>query len=827
MIEFKKKLPIDDVLDELIISMQKYNHAVLQAPPGAGKTTRIPVALLDSDLYQKKIIMLQPRRLAVRSAASRLAKHYGDQLGQTVGYRMRGESRTSKITRIEVVTEGVLIKMIQNDPELNGIDCIIFDEFHERSLNADLGLTLCLEISSEIREDLALLVMSATLDAEPVAKLMGNAPIITSAGKSFDVCPHYLSKPWKTDKNWNANLTHSMAELIEKALLINQGSILAFLPGVGEIKRLYNFLEPRLNKSYEISPLFGAMSFEEQQKAILPSKNRKIILATSIAETSLTIEDIRIVVDSGLTRRSKFDPNSGMSELVTEKVTKAEAAQRMGRAGRINDGICYKLWTKGEDGGLKPFPDPEILVSDLSPLVMELAAWGVTNSKKLPFLTHPKPSDFKSAQKLLKNLGALNIDYKLTTLGQKISQEPTHPRLARILLSGKSDANLAVALLDSRDILSPKAPINFKLRIDAIKNPNSFEKNNPYKIDKIASSNVIKLSNKLHPKGELELSHAQMVALAYPDRIGLSRGQNRGQFLLSGGKGAFIDPSDPLSSAKMIVALNLDGDKREAKLRLGIEISEKDFIELFHDQIETKLVCEWSKREYKVITLKQKTYHSLILSQDNWKSCDSEMVAKALSQGVKELGLEILPWTKANKLFLSRVNTLNQSNSFLPNCSFKNLEDTLDEWLSPHLLGLRSKIDLEKLNMSNIIDSLFTWEQINYLNKFAPAYIIAPTGTKVAIDYSGNQPKIKIRLQELYGLKIHPTVGENKKPLLIELLSPAMRIVQTTSDLPNFWLTSYADVRKDMRGKYPRHSWPEDPTSAEPTRRVKNKGKKN
>ncbi|MDB2524469.1 ATP-dependent helicase HrpB [Amylibacter sp.] len=825
MNDFAEKLPIDEVLNELIKAMREKNHAVLQAPPGAGKTTRIPIALLASDLFEKKIIMLQPRRLAVRAAAKRLAQHYGDQLGQTVGYRMRGESKVSNKTRIEVVTEGVLIKMIQNDPELNDVSCIIFDEFHERSLSADLGLTFCLEIRSELREDLGILVMSATLDAAPVAKLMGDAPVITSSGKSYDVCPYYLSKPWKFNKTFKNDFIQAISGLIIKAFEENEGSILAFLPGAREIKQVQTFLKAKLANDLDIYPLYGAMSFDEQQKAILPSCRRKLILATSIAETSLTIKDIRIVIDSGLTRRSRFDPSSGMSRLITERVTKAEAIQRMGRAGRTNTGVCYKLWTKGEEGGLKPFPEPEILISDLSPLAMELAAWGVSNPKNLPFLTQPKSSDFQTAQELLRDLGALNDNGKITALGQKISLEPTHPRLARILISGGQDANLVVALIESKDILGPNSPTDFKLRIDAMKNSISFENNNPYAINKKASSNVLKLSKRLHPKGQLELSNAQMVALAYPDRIGLSRNQNRGQFLLSGGKGAFISASDQLASAKMIVALNLDGDKREAKLRIGIEILETEFMELFHDQIKFKRICEWSKRELKVITSEEKTFQSLVLSKKKWTSCNPELIAKALLMGINDIGLDILPWTSKTKNFLARANKLNQTSDFLPNCSLEFLSKKTHEWLLPHLVGFRSKGDLEKLNMIDIIKNLFSWKQIEYLNKNAPEFILAPTGTKMIINYSEEQPKIRIRLQELFGLKTHPTIGENNEPLLVELLSPAMRIVQTTSDLPKFWLTSYSDVRRDMRGRYPRHPWPEDPMNAEPTRRIKKQNK--
>lgn len=822
MSQFQFKLPIDDVLPELVSAMRTCNHAVLQAPPGAGKTTRVPIALLEAGLFDGKILMLEPRRLAARAAAARLAEHFGDALGDTVGYRMRGESKTSAKTRIEVVTEGVLTRMIQSDPELAGIGCVIFDEFHERSLNADLGLALCLEVRTALRDDLAILVMSATLDVQPVADLMGDAPVVTSLGRSFDVTPIHLPRPWSKPNQRGPRFEDAISDLIEQAAQEAEGSILAFLPGEGEIKRVQTKLQARLGGLIDIRPLYGAMPFADQRKAIAPSKNRKLVLATSIAETSLTIEDIRIVVDGGLARRARFNAGSGMSRLVTERVTKAEATQRMGRAGRVSEGVCYKLWSKGEEGGLLPFAPPEILASDLTPLVMELAAWGVDDPNELPFLTQPRPADFLAAQELLKELGALDALGRITDLGKQIAREPTHPRLARLLLAGGKDTCLAVALMESRDIVMRPAPADFGLRISAAKDPKAFEQSHPLRVDRGARARVMDAARKLRAKGEQGLSAAQMAALAYPDRIGLARGGDTGRFLLSGGKGAIVDSGDPLSSARMLVALDLDGDTKEAKMRLGIEISEAEVTQIYPDRIKNVQFCEWSKRDAKVVAVEQRKLGALVLSQKNWKECDPDAMARAMLEGVRDLGLDVLPWSKPAKLLVSRINKLVEDGADLPDCSPENLLNTAETWLLPHLGGLRTKADLAKLDMTAITQGLLTWDQNERLNQLSPAFVVAPTGTKMMIDYSGDQPMISVRLQELFGMTEHPTIGPKRTPLLIDLLSPARRTVQTTADLPNFWRSSYADVRKDMRGRYPRHPWPEDPTQAEPTKRVKN-----
>ncbi|GLQ33890.1 DEAD/DEAH box helicase [Amylibacter marinus] len=820
MTQFAFPLPIDDVLDDVIQKMRQHTQCVLQAPPGAGKTTRIPIALESAEIFSGKILMLEPRRLAARGAATRLAQHYGDALGQTVGYRMRGDSKTSAITKIEVITEGILTRMIQSDPELTGVSCVIFDEFHERSLNADLGLALCLEIRTALRDDLAILVMSATLDAAPVAALMGDAPIVTSQGKSYPVTPHHLARPWAQPNQRGYGFVQAMAALIETAAAETTGSILAFLPGEGEIRRVQALLEPRL-KPIHIHPLFGAMPFADQRRAIEPSTSRKLVLATSIAETSLTIEDIRVVVDGGQARRARFDAGSGMSRLVTERVTRAEATQRMGRAGRVSAGTCYKMWTKGEEGGLLPFAPPEIHSSDLSALVLELAAWGTDDPSAMPFLDQPRPTDFSAAQDVLRQLGALDQGNRLTKAGEEMARLPVHPRMAKVLLSAQREAPRAVALMEARDILTSADSGDLTLRWKALNNPREVPR-----VNLAARKRVLETAKRLKGTGTDNLSLAQMAALAYPDRIGLRRTGKGARYLLSGGRGAEVADGDPLGASRMIVATDLDGGGANARLRLGIAITEAEVLGLYPERIETRQRCIWSKRERRVLAQEEVCFGALVLSAKNWKDCDGAAIGAAMLDGVLDLGLDCLPWSKASRLYLARINRLVSEGADLPDCSPDALALRAQEWLLPHLSGIKTMDALAKLDMGMIVQGLLDWGQNELLNQLAPAHILAPTGTKLMVDYASEPPRISVRLQELFGMTTHPTIGPKRTALLIELLSPAHRPVQTTADLPNFWATSYADVRKDMRGRYPRHPWPENPAEAEPTRRVKHPRKR-
>ncbi len=573
------RLPIDHVLPELIACLRERGRAVLQAPPGAGKTTRVPLAMLEAKLTAQRIVMLEPRRLAARAAAERMAETLGEVAGQTVGYRVRGEAKVSGQTRIEVVTEGILTRMIQTDPELSGIGAVIFDEFHERSLNADLGLALCLEITGALRDDLILLAMSATLDADPVARLM-DAPILTSEGRSFPVETRWLDKPvGKT-----LRFEHAMADLIQIAAKDNSGGILAFLPGEGEIRRVQAALEGRLPKGCNIRPLFGAMPFKAQQDAIRrETAGRKVVLATSIAETSLTIEDIRVVVDGGLARRSRFDPGSGMSRLVTEKVTKAEATQRAGRAGRVTEGVAYRLWTKGEDGALSAFPPAEIEAADLAGLALELALWGAQPGE-LPFLTAPPEGALAEAQSLLRLLGALDIQNRITDHGRILSALPLHPRLAHVVAVAGSDAAPLAALLAERDPVQGGG-VDLTLRIEAMRDPKRFAERRKAMLNRGALERIrveAKRLDRVAPKTKGErLGTAEMAALAYPDRIGVRRKGDAPRYQLSGGKGAVMESSDALAGARLIVATDLDGNPREARIRQAIQISESAVRALF------------------------------------------------------------------------------------------------------------------------------------------------------------------------------------------------------------------------------------------------------
>ncbi len=804
-------LPIDDALPALRAALSARGMAVLQAPPGAGKTTRVPLDILAADLVKGRILMLEPRRLAARAAAERMAETLGQSAGQTVGYRMRGEAKVSPATRIEVVTEGILTRMIQSDPGLDGIGAVIFDEFHERSLNADLGLALCLEIRSALRDDLILLVMSATLDAAPVARLMGDAPMVTSEGRAFPVETRWLPRPPDASLRYEA----AMANLIQQAWEeTDQGGILCFLPGEGEIRRVEAALTPRLPPGMVIRPLFGAMDFTAQRAALAPVPGRKIVLATSIAETSLTIPDIRVVVDGGRARRARFDAPSGMSRLVTERVTKAEAEQRRGRAGRVAPGTCYRLWTKGEEGGLSAFPPAEIEAADLTPLALELALWGGAD---LPFLTPPHPGVLAEAQALLADLGALDREGRITDHGKRLATLPLHPRLGHMLaIAGPAAAPLA-ALLAERDPLRGDPP-DLTTRLKAIDRPPP-QAHRPT-IDRIRDE--AKRLSRAIPQGTQDgLSPAQMAALAYPDRIGLRRKGDAPRWVLSGGKGAAMAAGLPLSGARLIVATDLDGDPREATIRQAISITESELRAVFADRIRWHDLCEWSRREGRVLARRQERLGALVLDDRIWPDAPAEAMARAALDGIRQLGL---PWTAAARRLRARVELARGGGTDFPDMTDAALIATLEDWLLPHLGRARTEADLRAFDTTNALKAVLDWDQTQRLDTLVPAHFDTPLGRHVPIDYDGEAPAIEVRLQEMFGVTRHPVVGAARLPLRITLLSPGQRPVQVTMDLPRFWATSYADVRKDMRGAYPRHPWPEDPTVAEPTLRAKPRG---
>ncbi len=806
------RLPIDDALPALIPALRDHGRAVLQAPPGAGKTTRVPLAMLKADLCKGRILMLEPRRLAARAAAERMAQTLGEKVGATVGYRIRGEAKVSKATRIEVVTEGILTRMIQSDPSLDGIDAVIFDEFHERSLNADLGLALTWEVRGALREDLLLLVMSATLDAEPVAALLDDAPVITSQVRSYPVETRWLDRPLPKGKR----LPDAAAALVKQAVAETSGGVLVFLPGEGEIRRLEGMLSD-LPADCHVHPLFGAMDFKAQRAAIAPAQSgRKIVLATAIAETSLTIADIRVVVDCGQARRARFDPASGMSRLVTERVTKAEATQRRGRAGRVAEGTCYRLWTKGEEGGMAPFPPAEIEAADLTGLVLELALWGAGSTDDLALLTPPNPGAYAEAKALLTQLGALDDSGRITDHGRALAALPLHPRLAHMVAVAGDQAALLAALLAERDPLRG-APVDLALRIEALTDLKRFSAERPYQANAGPIHRIRAEAKRLRRGKTAErLSLGEMAALAYPDRIGLRRKGDTPRWVLSGGKGAMMREDDPMAGGRLLVATDLDGDAREARIRQAVEISEAGLRSLYGNRITWRDHCEWSKRMRRVVARQQEVFGALVLSDRIWRDAPDEALARAMLDGVRDLGL---PWRDAARRFQARVLLVDG----MPEFTDDALMDTIDDWLLPYLTGIKTAADLKGLNLLEPLRSILTWDQMQRLDREAPAHFTTPLGNKTPIDYSGEAPEISLRLQEMFGVTSHPKVGHT--PLRVTLLSPARRPVQTTMDIPGFWASSYADVRKDMRARYPKHPWPEDPTKADPTLRAKPRGK--
>lgn len=797
-------LPIDTILPDLRAALRSTGRAVLQAPPGAGKTTRVPLALLPD--VAGKILMLEPRRLAARGAAARMAETLGEPLGQTVGYRMRGDAQVSKSTRIEVITEGILTAMLQSDPDLPGVDVVIFDEFHERSLTADLGLALTWEVRGALRDDLQIVVMSATLDAAPVAAMLDDAPILTAEGRAYAVDIRHRDRPAPQGQRYEA----AMAGLVNRALEeVSEGSCLVFLPGVGEINKVAQALGP-LPPDVTLHKLYGAMPFKDQQAATRPPKTgRHLVLSTAIAETSLTLPDIRVVVDGGRARRARFDPSRGMSRLVTERVTKAEATQRAGRAGRVAAGTCYRHWTKGEEGAIAAFPPPEIAAADLSDLALNLALWGAPDGTGLAFLTPPPEGALREAQALLASLGAIR-DGQITEHGRALAKLPLHPRLGHMVLTGGTGSATLAALLSDRDPLHGSG-VDTQARLDAI---------NSGRADP-ALSRLRKEAKRLQrfEAGEAGQSTAQQAARAYPDRIGLRRAGDAPRWHLSGGAGAKMEAGDSISTARLIVALDVDGDRREARVRQALALSEAELRATHGDAIAWQNVCQWDARARRVQARRQERFMALVLNDQTWPEAPPENIAKALLDGIRYLGFDYLNWSPKAKRLRARIAI-----SQVRDVSDEALIEALEDWALPYLSGKRTAADLKQFDPTEALTAWLGWEDSQRMAQLAPAHYTSPMGRQVPIDYSSGTPEVSLRLQEVFGETRHPCTGPNQTPLRMVLLSPGQKPVQVTQDLPGFWATSYADVRKDMRGRYPRHPWPEDPTQADPTLRAKPRG---
>lgn len=814
--------PPDAVLDDLSRTLEANNAAVLVAPPGAGKTTRVPLALLDAPWAKgKKIVVLEPRRIAARASADRMAKSLGERAGETVGYRVRFGSKISRATRIEVVTEGIFTRQILDDPELSGVAAILFDEFHERSLDADLGLALARDAQTGLREDLRILVMSATLDGARVAKLLGDAPIVESEGRAFPVETRYLGR--KTD----VPIERQMADAIASALRADGGSVLAFLPGAAEIRRTQNFLGERVqDASIEIVPLFGALDAAVQDRAIAPAPkgSRKVVLATSIAETSLTIEGVRIVVDSGLARVPRYEADIGLTRLETVRASRAAVDQRRGRAGRTEPGVCYRLWDEPQTASLAPYTQPEILSADLSSLVLDLAQWGVTDPGVLSFLDPPPQPAWKEAKSLLSELNALDGDGRITAEGKSLRALALPPRLARMIVdshragSGEAAAEIA-AIITERGLGGDS--VDLEHRRDQFRRDRSPRASSARDLARRWASQVA-ASEKAGQHEEL--STGLMLAYAFPDRVARNRGN--GSFVLANGRGASVEQTSSLARAPYIAIGEMTGTAASGRILLAAQISRDEIERHFAEHIETSDEISFDRGAMALRARRKRALHAITLSEATLAVSPSEETARILADGLIAAGLDRLPWSKSAKQWRDRVMFLRKAEGEgWPDLSDEGLVARREDWLVPALYDKIALKDISAGDLSDALMALLPWDMRARLEREAPTHFEAPTGNALAIDYEAEQgPTIAVRLQELFGLNTHPSIAAGKVPLVLELLSPAQRPVQVTRDLPGFWRGSYAAVRSDLRGRYPRHPWPDDPANAVPTRRAKPRG---
>jgi ATP-dependent helicase HrpB len=820
---FNTPLPIDVVLGELTATLARSNTAVLVAPPGAGKTTRVPLALLDAQWTKgKRIIVLEPRRIAARAAADRMAQTLGEKAGETVGYRVRFGSKVSRATRIEVVTEGIFSRQILDDPELTGVAAVLFDEFHERSLDADLGLALARDTQAALREDLRILVMSATLDGGRVARLLGDAPVIESEGRAYPVETRYLGR--KPDMP----LERQMADAIAGALRTDAGSVLAFLPGAAEIRRTQTMLNERVSDpNTEIVPLFGALDATVQDRAIAPplKGRRKVVLATSIAETSLTIEGVRIVVDSGMARVPRYEPDIGLTRLETIRASRAAVDQRRGRAGRTEPGVCYRLWDEPQTAAFEAFTRPEILSADLSSLVLDLAEWGVSDPATLAFLDPPPVPALTEARALLRELDALDADGRITAEGRSVRALALPPRLARMIIdahrlgAGKEAAEIA-AILTERGLGGDS--VDLDTRLDHFRRDRSPRATGARQL---AQRWIAQVSSSSPPgEGEEPISTGAILALAFPDRVARNRG--KGSFTLANGRGASIEQTSALARAPYVAVAELTGAAASGRILLAAPITQDEIEKQFAAHVETTDEVTFDRGAMALRARRRKKLHAITLSERPLTVIPSADTARVLADGLVAAGLDRLPWSKALKQWRDRVMFLRAASpAEWPDLSDAALSETRAEWLVPALYDKTSLADFSASDMSDALMALLPWNQRAQLDREAPTHFEAPTGTAVPIDYEAEEgPKISIRLQELFGLNVHPSIAKGRLPLVVELLSPAHRPMQVTRDLPGFWRGSYAGVRADLRGRYPRHPWPEDPANAEATRRAKPRG---
>ncbi len=843
------RLPIEGVLPDLRNTLTCSRAAVLIAPPGAGKTTRVPLALLDEPWLQgKRIVILEPRRLAARAAAHCMAMTLGEPVGQTVGYRMRLESRIGPTTRIEVVTEGILTRLLQDDPSLAEYGIVIFDEFHERSLHADLGLALCLDAQRLFRPDLRLLIMSATLNGGTVADLLDHAPVIACEGRPFPVATRYL------DCAASGPLDQEVVRIVQHALKHEQGSLLVFLPGMAEIRRVERrLLELRLDPAVRIAPLHGDLPQEAQDQAIRPATpgTRKIVLATSIAETSLTIDGIRVVIDAGFLRVPRFDPRTGLTRLETIRVTQDSAEQRRGRAGRLEPGVCYRLWTAAEQQTLAARRPPEILEADLAPLLLELAAWGAADPYALSWLDPPPAGAIAQAKDLLIRLGALDDHSRITPHGRQMAKLALHPRLAHMILKAiplglGGLACKVAALLSERDFLRSEPGwrnADLRLRLDVLhelqrsgelqgmRSKHDLARVPRISVDRAACQRVWQMAEqwrrqlKIPAFGEDDPDRlGVLLAFAYPDRIAQYQRGTDHRYLLANGRGACFPQPEPLASEAYLVIADLDAGTQWARIDLAAPISQEELTTYCGDQIREVERVWWDEQAQAVRARRQHRLGELVLVDQPIAHPAPAQIIAALLSGVRRKGLASLPWTKELQQWRARVAFLRRIEdpaSSWPDVSDEALLDNLEHWLGPFLNGVTRLDALQHLDLAGPLQALLTREQHRQLDRLAPTHLVVPSGSRIRLDYgAGDVPVLAVRLQVLFGCRETPRIADGKVPVMLHLLSPAGRPVQVTQDLASFWTSTYPEVRKDLRGRYPKHPWPDDPLSARPMSRT-------